>query len=309
MTRMFLFNALFAGLGAAAPGPVSSVPAASPVATSNPVALGNNGASPVGNVGLDSLARDSARGVTKDSSAGHRDSATIRSDSTRSKQDSALTLLDSLPARTWTVRLGGNVGVQFPSFPQRSRFRTDIATVVARDTLTLQQGLQSSELAPILGVELSLQWQQAARLVFEGQWCGWWNDAQAARAARQREWSLAVQVWRAGVGPDLIVPTSVFSIQGMGPLVIEPRAWLVKSSLEGRGYSEGWGSGWSVGLASSLRTTRNFELGGRVRWHQESVQGTGTWADLLETGGTADRPRWATGGLALGLWSTFDAGW
>lgn len=309
MTRMFLFNALLAGLGAAAPGPVSRAPADTLKPDSVPAAPGIRGASPVVSNGPDGLASDSVPGAEKDSSAGRRDGAARGADTARSLRDSASQARDSLPARTWTVRLGGSVGLQFPSFPQRSRFRTDIATVVARDTLTLQQGLQSSELAPLLGAELSLQWKQAARLVLEGQWCGWWNDAQAARAARQRDWSVAVQVWRAGLGPDLIVPTGVFSIQGMGPLVIEPRAWLVKSSLEGRGYSEGWGSGWSVGLASSLRTTRSFELGGRVRWHQESVQGRGTWAGLLETGGTSDRPRWATGGLALGLWSTFDAGW
>lgn len=294
---MFLFNALIAGLGAATPeaaGPAAQAASDSsrPVPASAPA--GNSSAS----IPL-------AASVAQGDSLGNRGAA---GDTSSLLGDSAGVRKDSLATRTWTVRLGGSVGVQFPSFSQRSRFRTDIASVVERDSLRLQQGLQASELAPLLGLELSLQWRQAVRLVAEGQWSTWWNDARAAGDGRQRDWSLAVQVWRAGLGPDLIVPTQVFSIQGMGPLVIESRAWVVKSSLESQGYSEGWGSGWSVGLASSLRTSRHFEMGGRVRWHQEEVQGGGDWGQLLETGGSG-RPRWATGGLALGLWSTFDAGW
>lgn len=282
MSGMFLFNVLLASLEGAGAAPLSSIP---PDSMRPPVV-------PPAEL-KDSAARAMPGKGSLPGSLG---------------KDSASARRDTLPARSWTLRVGGSAGLQFPSFPQRSRFRTDIAKVAARDTLTLQQELQSSELSPLLGLELSLQWREAVRLVAEGQWSAWWNDAQAARGDTVRNWDLTVQVWRAGLGPDLIVPTRVFSIQGMGPLVIESRAWLVKSSLEARGYSEGWGNGWSVGLASSLHASRRYELGGRVRWHQESVRGRGDWGQLLETGGSG-RPRWATGGLALGLWSTFDAGW
>lgn len=232
------------------------------------------------------------------------DTARLRGDSVATKA-----VRDTAWLPDWTLRLGGSVGVQFPSFAQRSRFRADIATVVARDTLTLHQPLQSSELAPILGVELSLQWKRTLRLVAEGQWSAFWNDARAGRDSLVRDWNVTTRTWRAGVGPDFMVSPKVFSIHGMGPLVIEVRGWLLRSELESRGTSAGWGSGWSAGLASSMVSSRHFEMGGRIRWHQESVTGDGTWADLLETSSSTLAPRWNTGGLALGLWSTFDLGW
>ncbi|MEN9355027.1 MAG: hypothetical protein RL318_2352 [Fibrobacterota bacterium] len=217
--------------------------------------------------------------------------------------------IDSVWLPDWTLRLGGSVGTQFPSFKQRTRFRSDVAAVVARDSLTLTQPLQSSELAPLLGVELSLQWKRSLRLVAEGQWCGWWNDARASRDSVVRNWSATVQVWRLGLGPDFMISPRVFTIAGMGPLVVETRGWLVSSTLDARGVSKGAGAGWSAGLASSMVNSRHFEVGGRIRWHQEEVLGEGAWADLLELDPSKDAPRWSTGGLAIGIWSTFDLGW
>jgi hypothetical protein len=205
--------------------------------------------------------------------------------------------------------MGGSIGTQFPAFAQRTRFRSDVAAVVLRDSLKLSQPLQSSELAPLVGLELSLQWKRSLRLVAEGQWCGWWNDARASRDSLERNWSVVAHVWRLGLGPDFMISPRVFTISGMGPLVIEARGWLVRSELLGQGLSEGQGGGWSLGLASSMVQSRHFEVGGRVRWHQESVLGNGAWSDLLEADESATAPRWSTGGLAVGIWSTFDLGW
>lgn len=217
---------------------------------------------------------------------------------------------DTLPRRDWTLRLGGSMGAQFPSFSQRSRFRADMAAVATRDTLTVLQPFQSSEIAPVGGLELSLQWRQALRLVAEGQVLRWWNEASAARGdSVSRNWDVTVTVWRAGGGLDLLVPRQVLAIQGMGPLAIELRGWLLRSVLETSQQSQAWGTGWAVGLSSSFAQSSWGELGGRLRWHQETARGDGTWAALLMADKDASAPSWSVGGLEMSVYGTFDLGW
>jgi len=241
-----------------------------------------------------------------------RDTSVLRSpsDSSLRKDTASKSIRDSIPRYDWTLRLGGSLGGQFPTFSQRTRLRRDADRVVLRDTLTMLQPYQSSEIAPVGGLELSLQWKQALRLVAEGQLLQWWNEASAARGdSVSRNWSASVVVWRAGGGLDLLVPRQVLAIQGMSPLAIELRGWLLRSALETTQRSSAWGTGWSAGLSSSFAQTSWGELGGRLRWHQETAYGDGTWARLLETDPDVSAPNWSVGGLEMSVYGTFDLGW
>lgn len=245
--------------------------------------------------------------------------ASVPKDSLPSVRDTTKRGLDTLHHRSdprWTLLFKGGLGAQFPNFSQRSRFREDAARIIARDTLTSLQEYQSSEIAPVVSIGAALQWKQALRLAVEGQWLVWWNQASAQRVDSvvtkdtSCDWSFAVQVWRLGIGPDFLIPRQILSIQGMGPLALEVRGWLLASSLEGRTTSHGWGYGWSAGISSNVVSSRFLQWGGRVRWHQESVRGSGTWNDLLEPGATSPgRPTWQAGGLEITFEGAFRLEW
>lgn len=201
-----------------------------------------------------------------------------------------------------SVSIHWTLGAGAPAFPQRDRFRLESAQRATRDSLTIDQPWDGSQLGFSSSLEAALRWR-FLRPVIAAQWTFW--DARAVlRDPRsgellERTWRVDQLVGQAGF--DALVPRGLLTITNARDPYVGWRASYGLGRLEGLGRAWARGAGWQAHLGADVWTVGPFELGGRFGWSSLAMESDASFAKVLYEGQGSDDVSWNGSGIWLEL--------
>lgn len=194
------------------------------------------------------------------------------------------------------------LGAGAPSFPQRDRFRLETSQRALRDSLTIDQPWDGSQLGFSTSLEAALRWRFLRPLV-AAQWT-FWDGRAVLRDPRSGD--LLERTWRVDqlvgqVGFDALVPRGLLTITNARDPYVGWRASYGLGRLEGLGRAWARGGGWQAHLGADVWSVGPFELGGRFGWSSLEMESDVRFAKVLYEGQGSDDLSWNGSGLWLEL--------
>lgn len=231
--------------------------------------------------------------------------ADIRSDSVGPVTDS---IVDSAAGRSGArpafaiPSLGWSLGAGAPSFPFRSRFATELTARASRDSLSIDQPWDGSQLGFATGCELGLQ-RGFVRGVLGAEW-SFWDSRSVSRSLRdgalmERTWRVDQLMGLAGV--DLLMPRRLLTVTGATDPYFGIRAAYGIGRLVGLGRVWAYGGGMQAHLGADVVSYGPFVLGGHLGWNSLSLSSTQPTSRVLYDGGSSESVSWNGSGLWLTL--------
>lgn len=227
-------------------------------------------------------------------------------------KEAASTLPPSRPASSphpdaLTASVHAALGAGAPSFPQRDRFRLESVRRADRDSLSVDQPWDGSQLGFSASLETSLRWR-FLRPVAGAQWTFW--DSRAVLRDRRTD-ELLERTWRVDqlvgqVGFDALVPRGLLTISKAHDPYVGWRASYGLGRLEGLGRAWARGGGWQAHVGADVWALGPFQLGGRFGWSSLAMESDATFERVLYEGQGPDILSWNGSGIWLELVLRFD---
>lgn len=195
-----------------------------------------------------------------------------------------------------------SLGAGAPSFPQRDRFRLETSQRALRDSLSIDQPWDGSQLGFSTSLEAAVRWRYL-RPTMAAQWT-FWDGRAVLRDPRSGD--LLERTWRVDqlvgqVGFDALVPRGLLTITNARDPYVGWRASYGLGRLEGLGRAWARGAGWQAHLGADVWSMGPFELGGRFGWSSLSMESDDPFAKVLYEGQGSDGLSWNGSGLWLEL--------
>ena len=195
-----------------------------------------------------------------------------------------------------------SVGAGAPSFPQRDRFRLETSQRALRDSLSIDQPWDGSQLGFSTTFEVAARWR-FLRPVAGAQWT-FWDGRAVLRDPRTSE--LLERTWRVDqlvgqVGFDALVPRALLTIANARDPYFGWRASYGIGRLEGLGRAWAQGGGWQAHVGADVWSFGPFDLGGRFGWSSLSMRSDSPFARVLYEGRGSDDLGWNGSGIWLEL--------
>lgn len=216
------------------------------------------------------------------------------------------TLQPPAPANPDSNRISASVhwsaGAGAPSFPQRDRFRLETSQRASRDSLSIDQPWDGSQLGFSSSFEVAGQWR-FLRPVAGAQWT-FWDSRAVLRDPRTSE--LLERTWRVDqlvgqVGLDALVPKALLTIANARDPYVGWRASYGIGRMEGLGRAWAQGGGWQAHVGADVWSFGPFDLGGRFGWSSLSMESHSPYARVLYEGQGSDDLGWNGSGIWLEL--------
>lgn len=194
------------------------------------------------------------------------------------------------------------VGVGAPTFPQRDRFRLETASRATRDSLSIDQPWDGSQLGFSTALEAAVRWR-FLRPVVGAQW-SFWDSRAVLRDPRsgellERTWRVDQLVGQAGF--DALVPKALLTIANARAPYVGWRAAYGVGRLEGLGRAWARGGGWQAHVGADVWSFGPFELGGRFGWSSLSMESPSAFSRVLYEGQGSEELGWNGSGIWLDM--------
>lgn len=201
-----------------------------------------------------------------------------------------------------SASLHWSIGAGAPAFPQRDRFRQESALRAERDSLSIDQPWDGSQLGFSTSIEAAMRWR-FLRPVAGAQWTFW--DSRAV-LRDQRTNDLLERTWRVDqlvgqVGLDALVPPGLLTIANARDPYVGWRASYGVGRIEGLGRAWAQGGGWQAHVGADVWSFGPFDLGGRFGWSSLAMESETPFARVLYEGQGDEAVRWNGSGIWLEL--------
>jgi len=203
-----------------------------------------------------------------------------------------------LPGPSLTPSLAWHVGVGAPAFPQRDRFRSELARRTTLDSLVVDQPWEGSQLGFSTGFEAAVQrgWLRPALGV---EWSFW--DSRSVHHSRRDDTPIE-RTWRVDqllgtVGLDALIAPSILKVNAAEAPFVGFRYAQGIGRIEGLGRAWASGNGLQFHLGADVTSIGPLVVAGRLGWNSLSFRSSTPWNRVVYGEDTPGDVSWNGSGL------------